>query len=648
MIRHMKPAALVAGWIALAAAAHAAPPLEAYARLPGVGLTQLSPSGQRYAFVADVKGVRRVVAMTADAKPLFVSPVGEAKLCSLRWAGDRYLLITQSTTVAQPLDFEQSYEFASVLSVDVDKKSGTWVFESSRRVAKPVFGYFGSTQAADGSSGYFGGITYTRTGSGDYIYDNNRRFPDLYKVDLGTGQPTLAAAAELQNEWVVGPDGTVIAHSVYDQRSGEWRLYAGKNRDRKLWETQAPLATISLEGQGRSAGTVLVMDSTGDEDLILEVSTADGKREEILQHQQVQRLWHDPETGHLLGASLDGEPGAIFFDRRHQARFEGTRKAFPGLQVRLRSFSRDLERLIVETDAADDSGTFWLVTIATGKAEPIGYSFESIHPKDVGPTRWVSYLAADGLPIQGVLTLPPGREPKQLPLVVMPHGGPIGASDRLGFDWWAQAYAAHGYAVFQPNFRGSGGYGKQFVLAGYGEWGRKMQTDLSDGVGALAKLGLVDAKRVCIVGASYGGYAAVAGVTLQQGIYRCAVSVAGVANPRSFFNWKVRRHGYKSAATRFWRAATGADKLGDDAMEEISLLRHAARADAPVLLIHGDDDTVVPIEQSEDLASALKKAGKPVDFVVMKGEDHWLSRQAGRSVMLKAAMGFVQRHNPAD
>src|SRR6202007_2715282 len=122
-----------------------------------------------------------------------------------------------------------------------------------------------------------------------------------------------------------------------------------------------------------------------------------------------------------------------------------------------------------------------------------------------------------------------GREAKGLPLVVMPHGGPE-AHDRPGFDWWAQAFASRGYAVFQPNFRGSDGSGDAFRDAGFGQWGRKMQTDISDGVAELARRGIVDPKLVCIVGASYGGYAALAGVTLQHGLYRCAVSYAGVAN----------------------------------------------------------------------------------------------------------------------
>jgi dipeptidyl aminopeptidase/acylaminoacyl peptidase len=150
------------------------------------------------------------------------------------------------------------------------------------------------------------------------------------------------------------------------------------------------------------------------------------------------------------------------------------------------------------------------------RANGVGVERLAIEPEQVGPISTVAYTAADGLELDGILTLPPGREAKDLPLVMLPHGGPH-AYDEVAFDWWAQAFASRGYAVFQPNFRGSTNRDDAFVRAGYGEWGRKMQSDISDGLQALADKGIVDPKRACIVGASYGGYAALAGVTLQQG-----------------------------------------------------------------------------------------------------------------------------------
>jgi len=149
------------------------------------------------------------------------------------------------------------------------------------------------------------------------------------------------------------------------------------------------------------------------------------------------------------------------------------------------------------------------------------------------------------------------------------------------------------------------------------------------------------------VGSSYGGYAALAGVTMQRGLYRCAVSVSGVSDMPAFLSAGSRRHGYESAISRFWREATGA---ATDAavLREISPIRHAKSADAPVLLIHGQDDTVVPSTQSRSMAAALLSENKPVELVLMKGEDHWLSRSSTRVEMLRQSVEFVLRHNPPD
>ncbi len=198
------------------------------------------------------------------------------------------------------------------------------------------------------------------------------------------------------------------------------------------------------------------------------------------------------------------------------------------------------------------------------------------------------------------MTLPRRPENKNLPLIVLPHGGPA-AADTLDFDWWAQAFAAEGYAVLQPNYRGSA-LNRGFIEAGFGEWGRKMQTDLSDGVRYLAREGVIDPKRVCIVGASYGGYAALAGVTLDAGVYRCAVSVAGLSDLKGFLRWtNNRQRNSDNIIQRYWDRFMGVSEPNDPALAAISPMEHVSAVTGPVLLIHGRDDTVVPFQQSDDM-----------------------------------------------
>jgi dipeptidyl aminopeptidase/acylaminoacyl peptidase len=272
-------------------------------------------------------------------------------------------------------------------------------------------------------------------------------------------------------------------------------------------------------------------------------------------------------------------------------------------------------------------------------------AYPSISQAQVAPTRMYAYKASDGLALEGVLTLPLGRKPEGLPVVVMPHGGPVDIYDQISFDWWAQAFAARGYAVFQPNYRGSGGSGAALRKAGMGEWGRKMQTDITDGLNALAKDGIVDPKRACIVGASYGGYSALWGVIFQHGVYRCAASVAGVTDVGQVV-WEGSEYG--SRTTRFMRKLTGGSFAGDEALRRISPVFHAEDADAPILIVQGTDDTVVGINQSRTMLHRLEEAHKPVEYVELKNDDHWLSHAGTRTQMVAATVEFVEKHNPAN
>ena len=634
--------------VGLIGSARAAPPLEVYGGLPGVELVSLAPSGDKYALVAVVGEQRKVIVLNLDGKVVYAANAGNDKVRGIRWAGPNHVLVKVESTFKVPVYLKHNYEFAAVVNIDLVKKKATPIFDQMRSVAHTVRGDYGVTQADGHLFGYFGGISYDRTWNDEEVFTHD--YADLFRVDLDTAETIrVGRGDETSRDWIVSPDGTVLAHSGYQEQYGVWRLYAGHDEEKRLLERGDPRGDIRMVGLGRSAGTALVVDRSGNGDVAEEISTADGKAAALFADQTVREYLFDPDSEQLIGALTQEEPRAYFFDPALLARYKGARKAFPSLNVELVSYSRHLDRLIVKTGGGTDSGTYWIVDIASGKASPIARPYAAVKDAEVGETRRVHYMAGDGLPIEAILTLPPGREPKGLPLVVLPHGGPIGVNDDIGFDWWAQAYASRGYAVLQPNYRGSSGYGRDFRQAGYGQWGRKMQSDLSDGVATLAKEGTIEATRVCIVGAGYGGYAALAGVTLEHGVYRCAVSVAGPADLRQYFGWQVDRNaGYANDATRDWRALVGAEGESNAVMDTLSPALVAKLADAPILLIHGKDDTVVPIDQSESMAAALKRAKKPYKFLSLKGEDHWLSRSETRIAMLRAAVEFVEKYNPAD
>jgi dipeptidyl aminopeptidase/acylaminoacyl peptidase len=256
----------------------------------------------------------------------------------------------------------------------------------------------------------------------------------------------------------------------------------------------------------------------------------------------------------------------------------------------------------------------------------------------------VHYAARDGTAVTGYLTTP-GNAPKgtKLPLVVYPHGGPE-LRDHLTFDPWVQYFAARGYAVFQPNFRGSDGFGRAFAASGYGEWGRKMQDDITDGVTHLATAGLVDPARACIVGASYGGYAALAGAALTPDLYKCAVSVSGISDLDDFIGWRRRHWGRDSEGYTYWLKAIGDPDKDEQKLREVSPLQLVDRIKVPILLIHGADDEIVPIAQSRAMKKALDKSGRSTEFIEFEKEGHSYWSDENEMLALSSIDAFLWKN----
>lgn len=624
--------------------AAAALPLSAYGALPGIEMAAISPSGQRYAVVGVVGEARRLVVVGATGKVEFTVELGDTKLRDIAFAGEDLLVMTRTDYTLLGPDYTASHaELTQVTIVSMTDRKLHDVF-SRGRVANAVFGSYGIVETDGRWYGHYGGLSLSRGTDPTNLY-YNQRSADLYRVDLADGDLSRVAEGDSggSREWALDGAGAVLAQLEFRPNGGDWTLRSGTS-GKVLFSGKDPSGEVRLIGAGRTPGTIVYAepDAAGGERWF-EVALASGARQEILSDETaISGILQDRRTRVMAGFVRDGDrPTEIYYDPARSRRVAAARKAFGGRTMRVVDASDSFDRLIVRTDGNDDAGTWWLVDIPTGKATDIGLAYPAVRAADVNPVSTVTYKAGDGLEITGVLTLPRGAEPRRLPIVVLPHGGPF-ARDYPQFDWWAQAFAARGYAVFQPNFRGSSGYGAAFRKAGRQQWGKAMQTDISDGVAHLASRGTIDPARACIVGASYGGYAALAGVTLQQGLYRCAVSVNGVTDLVALFSSERRESAADRTWLRTWKQDIGA--AGD--LAAISPARHADRADAPVLLIHGRQDTVVPPAQSRTMAERLRAAGKPVELVTLDGEDHWLSKGQTRQAMLEAAVAFVERHNP--
>lgn len=629
--------------------AHAAQPtppaLDVYGDLPGIEEVAISPGGARLAIIGRTEGGRHLVVLDGDRKLLSQTSVGDTKIRGIDWIGEDEVMLVDSATESLGPDFvAPQYELYGAITIPLDNSKPWMVFQRSQTIGKTIRGDYGLRQVGGHWLGYFGGIELERSSAGlDFVSGR----PSLFAVDMKdqtTHKISRAASDGHYRSWLVDGNGRAAATFDISSATGRWEITNGPGT--MIASGTDPTGDVGLVSLGRDGSTVIysIEDDKEGRTHWYEVPLAGGAATEILADVGVDRVYRDSTNGQLLGYLDNGTPPRPhFFDPARQAVIDKVYRAFPGLHVELKDWTPDFTHVLVHTSGNGDSGTWYLVDLAHRRADPIGNDRPIILPKQVGPVSIISYHASDGTEMDGILTLPPGREAKNLPVVLFPHGGPT-AHDEAQFDWWAQAFASRGYAVFQPNFRGSDNRDDEFRRAGYGQWGRKMQTDISDGLTELAKQGIVDPKRACIMGASYGGYAALAGVTLQHGIYRCAVAVAPVSDLHELY----QTDNTESGGTKMtWRSLQ--ESLGQPStFDEVSPRRHAGQADAPIMLIHGKDDTVVPFHQSAAMADALKDAGKPYELVVLREEDHWLSHAATRKQMLEAAIRFVTRYDPAD
>jgi dienelactone hydrolase len=345
-------------------------------------------------------------------------------------------------------------------------------------------------------------------------------------------------------------------------------------------------------------------------------------------------------SGRVIGVTYaDDRDHAVYFDPAMQKVQQQLERALPGQSVSILSQDAAGTLFAVEAEGPKSPPTLYLFRPAAHQLAQVLFAYPNLAAADLGEMKPYPYTARDGQSIHAYLTLPPGKDPKNLPTVILPHGGPE-ARDRLRFDWLAQFLASRGYAVLQPNFRGSAGYGWDFIKAGDGEWQGKVQYDVQDGVKKLVADGIADPKKICIMGWSYGGYMALAGATFSPDLYACAVSFAGVAD---LDRWLDEGTTFESETASVWRRRIGAD-VDSSKLDAASPARHAELVKAPILLMHSDKDATVPIDQSKREASALKSAGKDVQFITLEGDDHQLSYAETRIRMLRETEKFLAAH----
>jgi len=619
------------------AAIRAEQPIEAFAALPSFADPQLSPDGKYIAGRASVAGTQYIAIWSLfDPKAKWqIVGLGDKDAYRWQWVNDEWLLVW----IAATSDVEgEDWRLSRVASISrTSGKINLLLWKEAAQDASNVIWI-----ARDGSP-------HIRLALQTSIYSNLPGFwPDVRDVDVSTGRSrtvvkgrsgVMSYYADMTGTIRIGygfDDGQQIARLLYRDHDGDSFRVIDRAHTAKDEGITVPRIFLSDPGQALA---------TSDKDGFDAVYRYDIRQQKLgerifgAEGYDVDDLITTPNGDGLAGISMiEDRPRIRWMDTEMAGVQADIDNAVGAGNARIISWSRDHRRLIVFVGAPEKAGAYYFYNIDAGRMQFLGWVNDRLKGTPLGPVRTFRYKARDGLEIAAVLTLPRDKPAKGLPLIVMPHGGPE-ARDDEEWDWWAQFLADRGYAVIQPNYRGSTGYGTAFRKKGEGQWGLAMQDDLLDVIGYLAGQGIADPKRACIVGASYGGYAAMRGAERDGGAYRCAVSFAGISDLSAMRHYD-RHFLNANAMTRGWR------KSAPD-FDAVSPISHPEAFTIPILLMHGKKDLRVPVAQSRKLAAQLKAAGKTVRYIEQPEGDHHLSREADRLQLLREMETFLNQYNPA-
>jgi dipeptidyl aminopeptidase/acylaminoacyl peptidase len=602
---------------------------------PEISGAQLSPDGQFLSFVKPHKDtrniwVKRIAEPFSAAKLVTYDPV--RPITNYFWSRDsKYILFTQD---------KGGDENFSVYAVDPAAPAA-----AGAEVPEPR-----NLTAAKGARAVIYAVPRTKP---EVIFvglnDRDPKWHDLYQVAIATGERTLLRKnTDRISSWVFDETGTLrLAGRTADNGDTEiLRVDATGFTPAyscSVFETCRP---VRFHKDGARAYLVT---NKGDADLIrLTLFDPASGKEEVVEADPSnkvdlgQALFSDL-TGELVATVYDDERVRYQFrDKAYEADYRAVQKQLPGRDLTVASTTRDEQLWLVNAASDTEPGERHLFD-RRSKQLTLQYRVREKLPRAaLSPVRAISYPSSDGLRIPAFLTVPKGGPDQALPVIVLPHGGPW-ARDTFGFDSWAQFLANRGYAVLQPNFRGSTGYGKKFLNAGNRQWGEKMQDDLTWGVKHLVAQGIADPKRVGIMGGSYGGYATLAGVAFTPDLYAAGVSIVGPSNLVTLLNsippyWEAGRKMFHE------RMANPSTPDGQAQLVRQSPLNAAAKIRTPLLVVQGANDPRVKKAESDQIVVALRDRGFPVEYLVAPDEGHGFVRPVNNMAMFATVEKFLAKH----
>jgi dipeptidyl aminopeptidase/acylaminoacyl peptidase len=469
-------------------------------------------------------------------------------------------------------------------------------------------------------------------------------FPNVHALDVTTGLTSVVQRSRHPIlDWTTDRSGTVRFGFGYDEKK---QTYITRDNVDAPWRTLAKWqwgdGDFDVIGFGPTPGTLLVGANHNGRHAVFEMDLGEKSDRQLLfanNEVDVGEPLYWPADQRIIGFSYETDRvHRKFFDPKAEAIYAAIDKAIPESDNDVVGASRDGTKLLIASHADVRPSNYYVLDTTVGKLLRIGSANPALADTPLAPMKTVKIKAPDGTILPGYLTLPLGSGGKKVPMIVYPHGGPH-ARDSWGYDFMVQFMASRGFAVLQVNFRGSTGYGWEWYEAGLRNWGTVMVDDITAATKWAISEGIADPANTCIVGWSYGGYAALMSAVREPALYRCAVSIAGVADLRALAREDSRFYGGRARVTY---------TLGDDVSElkAGSPLRAAEKIKAPVLLVHGDADIQVDVDHSKRMARALKGADKNVELVVIKGGNHSLARYEWRETLLTKLEAFLAKNAP--
>jgi dipeptidyl aminopeptidase/acylaminoacyl peptidase len=633
-----KPSARAGSAAARARSANALPPLldrELFFGNPEIAAAQLSPDGQYIAFLKPWK----------DTRNIYVKKTGEPF--------DKARLLTAETKRPIPAFFwtRDSRRILYVKDNDGDENYNVWAVEPS--AANAAGKEVPDSRNITDAKGARAFIYDVPKKDPDTIYvglnDRDASWHDLYRVSISTGKRELMRKnTERIAGWVFDLDGKLrLAARIAD--NGETEILRVDGEGFQKVYSCSVFESCGPERFHKDGKRVYLQTNKGDSDLVgLVLFDPATGNEEPVEQDPMKRVdfggaIFSEATDELVGTVYQDERQRVYFrDKGWNADYELLKAKFPGRELDLGSTTADDQLCLISAYSDTDPGERYLFDRRT-KALTLQYKVRERIPREqMAAMKPVRYPSSDGLEIPAYLTLPKGLAPKQLPTVVVPHGGPW-ARDLWSFDNLAQFLANRGYAVLMPNFRGSTGYGKKFLNAGNRQWGEKMQDDITWGVKYLVTQGIADPKRVGIMGGSYGGYATLAGVAFTPDVYAAAVDIVGPSNLITLLE----------SIPPYWEAGRIIfhERMGNPNMPEgkaqlmkQSPLNSADKIHTPLLVAQGANDPRVKKAEAEQIVIALRDRGFPVEYLLAPDEGHGFQRPVNSMALWAASEKFFAKH----